>query len=346
MNPFQNFYHVPSSEELLDIAFKKGMKSSAKVSSNAPILLKAKRKESKRVKVAFEELIDRIVTIIKMVPMISELPDFYRELSSVLVNVDEMKLALGKLNGILTVLRHLERDFLKKIGRIESPSQGDRLRSEAFGRISSVINKQNKNLLYLNSIRGRLKEIPSIDHEVSCVVVAGSPNVGKSSLVKEISTNKKIEVQEYPFTTKKLFLGHIEFKSEFDNFKIQIIDTPGILDRPMSNRNYMELQSILALRYISDLIVFIFDPTPSSGYSVDSQIDLYKEIKDSFAKDRNIDMVVVFNKMDLARKNEIEDLRTRLNLKESEIFLTNALTGENLSKLTEYLEKRYVKSAN
>ena len=43
MNPFRNFFKVPTAQELLDIAFKKGMRSSAQVSSNAPILMKAKK---------------------------------------------------------------------------------------------------------------------------------------------------------------------------------------------------------------------------------------------------------------------------------------------------------------
>ena len=215
-NPFDQFYHVSNSRELLDIAFKKGMKSSAQVSKNAPILIKAKKKESKRIKVAIETLVNRILDIIKMVPMIDTLPDFYRELASLLVDVDELKLSLGKLNGILPVLSQIEREFKNKLKMIEIPKEGDQLRRAAFGRISSIIKKQNRNLEYLNNIRVRLREIPSIDYTIPCVVFAGYPNVGKSSLVKNISTNKKIEVQEYPFTTKKLILGHLEIERKFD----------------------------------------------------------------------------------------------------------------------------------
>ncbi|MCK4780718.1 MAG: hypothetical protein KAT57_11040, partial [Candidatus Lokiarchaeota archaeon] len=91
-NPFDGFYHVPSSKELLDIAFKRAMKSSAQVSKNAPIIIKAKKKESKRIKVAIEQLINRILRIIKMVPIIDDLPDFYKELASILVDIDKLKL--------------------------------------------------------------------------------------------------------------------------------------------------------------------------------------------------------------------------------------------------------------
>ncbi|MFX0105540.1 MAG: NOG1 family protein [Candidatus Hodarchaeota archaeon] len=340
-NPFNEFYHVLSSKELLDIAFKRAMKSSAQVSKNAPIIIKAKKKESRRIKVAIEELINRIMNIIKMVPIIDNLPDFYRELTSVLVDIDELKLTLGKLNGILPILSQIEREYVSKLSRIEAPKEGDQLRRAAFGRISSIINKQSNNLDYLNKIRGRLREIPSIDYTIPCVVVAGYPNVGKSSIVREISTNKKIEVQEYPFTTKKLNLGHLIIKERFDTIKIQIMDTPGILDRPMSKRNYIELQAILALRLISDLILFIFDPTPASGYNVDSQIELFNEIKQNFAQNGKVDIIIVVNKMDLAKDSEIDYLKEKLNLNDNQFFLTNAFTGENLDKLITHLKGRY-----
>ena len=340
-NPFDRFYHVLNSQELLDIAFKRGMKSSAQVSRNAPKLIKAKKKESKRIKVTIDNLVNRIFNIIKMVPMIDDLPDFYRELASLLVNTNNLKLTLGKLNGILPILRQIEREYTSKLRKIEIPKEGDQLRRAAFGRISSIINKQNKNLIYLNSIRGKLREIPSIDPASPCVVFAGYPNVGKSSLVKNISTNKKIEVQEYPFTTKKLIIGHLEIKRKFDEIILQCLDTPGILDRPMAKRNNIELQAILALRLISDFIVFVFDPTPACGYSIDSQVELYYEIKSNFTKDGKINLFIIINKMDLASSSEIEYLKKQLQIQEEDYFLTNALTGENLDQLISYFNNRY-----
>ena len=340
-NPFNKFNHVPNSQELLDIAFKRGMKSSAQVSQNAPILIKAKKKESKRIKVAVEELVSRILKIIKMVPIIDELPDFYKELASILVDVDELRLTLGKINGILPVLRKVEGEHIRQLKRIDAPKEGDQLRRSAFGRISSIINKQNKNLEYLNSIRGRLKQIPSIDYTMPCVVIAGYPNVGKSSIVINISTNKRIDVREYPFTTKQLKMGHLVIKSKFESIKIQCLDTPGILDRPMSKRNSIELQAVLALRLISDLILFVFDPTPACGYDVESQIELFNEIKDNFSKDGKVEILIVLNKMDLAKDSEIEYLKDRLTLKDNEFYLTNALSGENLDKIIDDLKERY-----
>jgi len=130
-NPFNEFYHVPTSQELLNIAFKKAMKSSAQVSKNAPILIKAKKKEGRRINVANEVLLEKILKIIKMVPMIDTLPDFYQELASILVDVDKLKLVLGKLNGILPVLRKIEKEHQRELRHIEAPKEGDRIRRAA-----------------------------------------------------------------------------------------------------------------------------------------------------------------------------------------------------------------------
>ena len=340
-NPFFNFYHVLNSQELLDIAFKRAMKSSAQVSVNAPKLIKAKKKESKRIKVAIKDLIDRILNIIKMVPIIEELPEFYIELASLLVDKDKLRLTLGKLNGILPVLSKIEREYLRDLKRIELPNEGDKIRRAVFGRISSIINKQNNNLKYLNDIRGKLREIPSIDFESPCIVCAGAPNVGKSSIVKYISTAKSIEVQEYPFTTKKLIIGHLEIERRFDTVKLQIMDCPGLLDRPISKRNNIEKQAILALRLISDLIIFIFDPTPACGYDIESQINLFHEIRENFAK-RNIEIFIVLNKKDLASDKEINYLKEKVGLDNKEFILTNALTGEELDTIVDFLKNRFV----
>jgi len=340
-NPFLDFFHVPNSQELLDIAFKKAMKSSAQVSKNAAILIKAKKKEHKRIKVAIDEIINRILLVIKRVPMIEDLPDFYRELASLIVDVDELRLTLGKLNGILPILSQIERESSKRLSRIETPKEADQIRRAAFGRISSIVNKQNANLEYLNEIRGDLRRIPSLDYTSPCLVVAGYPNVGKSSIVKLISTNKKIEVQEYPFTTKELNLGHLEIQRRFDSIKIQIMDTPGILDRPMPRRNKIELKAILALRVISDLILFVFDPTPACGYSIDSQIELYQEIHHNFTKEGTTKIFILINKMDLASSEEIDFLLKKLGLEEGNYILTNALTGENIDKIISFLHKHY-----
>jgi small GTP-binding protein len=59
------------------------------------------------------------------------------------------------------------------------------------------------------------------------VAIIGLPNSGKSQLVDSI-TNASPTVAEYPFTTNNITLGMMEF----ENIKIQLIDTPPLVPQP------------------------------------------------------------------------------------------------------------------
>jgi hypothetical protein len=50
-------------------------------------------------------------------------------------------------------------------------------------------------------------------------------------------------VQPYAFTTKSLFVGHMDYKY----LRWQVIDTPGILDHALEDRNTIEMQAVTAL---------------------------------------------------------------------------------------------------
>ena len=56
------------------------------------------------------------------------------------------------------------------------------------------------------------------------VVLVGAPNVGKSSLVSLISS-KQPEVNHYPFTTRGILIGNMEWNDQ-QKLKCQIMDTP------------------------------------------------------------------------------------------------------------------------
>ena len=59
-----------------------------------------------------------------------------------------------------------------------------------------------------------------------------------------------MEVNHYPFTTKQIHIGHFTQR----RLQHQMVDTPGLLDRPMHERNSIELQAIAALEHIGSLV--------------------------------------------------------------------------------------------
>ncbi|MCF2139526.1 MAG: 50S ribosome-binding GTPase [Candidatus Lokiarchaeota archaeon] len=333
-SPFEKFYRVWTAQELLDYAFSKASSKTASLPKMLPNLEKVKRKEIKRMENAVTILIEKLSLIIKSVPNLDELPAFYRKLSHLLVDNDELRNALGRINGVIPVLKRLFKQYRRKIGQQINPKQAGLSRTEFFGRCSSVVRQMDSTLHFLEECRVKLHDIPPVDLEIPSVVVAGYPNVGKSTLVGRLSSAKP-QVSEYPFTTKQIYLG--SYRDEYDSKFFQVIDTPGILDRPMSQRNTIEKQAILALNTIASIILFVFDPTPSSGYEVSKQINLYHEIRENFADDFEIPLKIVINKIDLASDSEIQDLLSQLQLSESEVTFINAKDGKNVEDLINYL---------
>jgi nucleolar GTP-binding protein len=67
----------------------------------------------------------------------------------------------------------------------------------------TVLKKLKSTLPYLEQIRQHMGRLPSIDPYHRSLLIAGYPNVGKSSFMNAI-TSANVDVQNYPFTTKSL----------------------------------------------------------------------------------------------------------------------------------------------
>lgn len=108
-----------------------------------------------------------------------------------------------------------------------------------------------------------------------------------------------VEVQPYAFTTKSLLVGHTDYKY----LRWQVIDTPGILDHPLEDRNTIEMQAITAMAHLRCTILYFLDISEQCGYSLRQQCELFHSIMPLFA---NKPLVITMNKIDVRRP---EDLR-------------------------------------
>ncbi len=165
----------------------------------------------------------------------------------------------------------------------------NRLLKACYGRISSMINKLKKDLAFLKEARRTINYFPTLDPERPMVVIAGLPNVGKSQLVRAISSGRP-KVASYPFTTKMVSMGH--FKA--GRRKFQVMDTPGLLDRV--HKNEAELQAVIALELVSNLVLVVMDFNEYCGYPLADQVAFYEKMKDKYDK---IPVVPVESKVDV-----------------------------------------------
>lgn len=318
---------IPTPDELLDKGFRRGKKSADLMrTQKIPKHLKGKKIEETRVITACQVIKDKLKSIIDSVPEIEELPMFYQDYIDITVGVDDMKQSLGGLNWAYGILTQLEKEYGSKIRK--NPSEkASTLQKQAYGRIASVVNKIKKDLDFLDFAKANLRNMPTINFDATTIVIAGFPNVGKSTLLKQIS-GANPQVANYPFTTKGIQIGHIE-----RNWKeIQIIDTPGLLDRPVLEMNDIELNAMVALEHLADSILFIFDASETCGYPLESQFNLLEQIEKVFSE---IPVIYLFNKIDIAENKEhILEYSEKLD----NVLFISAIEGEGIDKILKLLD--------
>ncbi|CAG2117705.1 unnamed protein product [Medioppia subpectinata] len=189
--------------------------------------------------------------------------------------------------------------------------------------MATIMKRQNQNLLYLEQVRQHLSRLPSIDPNTRTLLICGFPNVGKSSFINKI-TRADVDVQPYAFTTKSLFVGHTDYKY----LRWQVIDTPGILDHSLEERNTIEMQSITALAHLRSCILYFMDLSEQCGHTIEDQFALFNNIKPLFA---NKPLVVVVNKIDIMKVDDLPEEQRKLfdDLKESGVFVHQMSTVTN-----------------
>lgn len=318
---------IPTPEEVLDKAFSRAKKAANKLrTSKIPRQQKSKKIEEIRVKTACQVIQESFKSILNKTPKVEELPMFYQDYIDVVVGVDDLKKSLGALNWAIGIISKLENQYVFKIRR-SKPENAAKVRSEAYGRISSVINRIRDELDFLDFAKARLRNMPTVDFEAITAVIAGFPNVGKSTLLRQMTTAEP-KVADYPFTTTGIQIGHLERRWK----KYQIIDTPGLLDRPIDEMNQIELNAMVALEHLANVIIFIFDASETSGYPLESQFKLLEEIKRVF----KIPVICIFNKVDLVEN--VNYVKEHMERVEKPIMVA-ASEGKGIPELMDKLEE-------
>ena len=301
---FERLPPILSSDELIEIAFKRGSK------------IKGKGSDGGKVTVAANTFIKHLGSVSKKYPNFDALPEFYRELADLIAGVDNLRKDLSSIGWAADRIEKILREYKFKIRRAgkKSGMQGIH-RKAAYGRMASIVREISGSIERVNEARELLRKIPTLE-DLPTVVVAGHPNVGKSSIVNSLST-ARIKVASYPFTTKNVSIGNFIH----GDTKYQLVDTPGLLDRP--NKGNVEVQAVLALRHVGDLILFLIDTSGSSGYTTESQLNLLEDVRLEFAP-RPI--LVARSKDDLSDDEDgVWDLSVSIGDPESMMKLKNAL---------------------
>jgi nucleolar GTP-binding protein len=279
--PFENLPTTPRSEELLDKAFSRAART-----GRAKTGLEA---QESMLQTAGNILSDNLQNVITSWPDFSEVDRFHFELADAIVGVDSLRQALSEAQWASRQVSNLKSEYQGKIRRADTAT-ARKHRKQAFARFASVVGEVEDDLLEIGEARDELKYIPELAPSEPAIVVAGYPNVGKTSFINHV-TNARNEIASYPFTTTELHVGHYER----DYLRYQLVDTPGLLDRPAEERNDVEKQAVSALTHLADAVLFVIDASGNCGYPLDMQLFLRDDVRAQF---QNVPVLTVCNKMD------------------------------------------------
>lgn len=288
---FKKITVVPSGKDFVDIILSRTQRQTPTVVHKGYAINRIRQFYMRKVKYTQQNFHDKLSTIIDEFPRLNDIHPFYGDLLHVLYNKDHYKLALGQINTARNLISKIAKDYVKLLKYGDSLYRCKSLKIAALGRMCTVIKRIGPSLAYLEQIRQHMARLPSIDPNTRTILICGYPNVGKSSFINKI-TRADVDVQPYAFTTKSLFVGHTDYKY----LRYQVIDTPGILDRPFEDRNIIEMCSITALAHLRAAVLFFLDVSGSCGYSIAQQAALFHSIKSLFM---NKPLIIVCNKTDL-----------------------------------------------
>ncbi|MEM4572723.1 MAG: GTPase [Zestosphaera sp.] len=278
------------------------------------------------------EALNKVFEVLNTLPDPNTLNPFYAELLAISGITDYKSLYL-RLRGFKKVVRKLWKYYRIRVKLALTSEEAKKDLREFIGRSLSIIRRLNKDLKKLEVAVNELKKLPCIDFASLKVVVSGMPQVGKSTLVGRISTSKP-EVSPFPFTTKNIISGHLQL----DHMRIQVFDTPGILDRPISELNEIEKRALVAIKFLADVIIYLVDPRESSYYTIDQQIDLLQMIKAMFS---DKPLLVVVNKIDETSEERISEVSKLIKkVHDSEPYKISALKGIGVDALLEWVKSK------
>lgn len=292
---FKKITVVPTSKDFTDVVLSKTQRKTPTQVHRHFKIGRIRAFYMRKIKFTQANFTEKLGMILTEFPKLEEVHPFYADLMNVLYDRDHYKLALGQLNTARHLVDNVARDYVRLMKYGDSLYRCKQLKRAALGRMATIMKRQNQSLTYLEQVRQHLSRLPSIDPHTRTVIVCGFPNVGKSSFINKI-TRADVEVQPYAFTTKSLYVGHTDYKY----LRWQIIDTPGILDHPLEERNTIEMQAVTALAHLRAAVLYVIDPSEQCGHTLEAQKNLFDNIRPLFA---NKPLLVVANKTDVWKDN-------------------------------------------
>ncbi len=273
--------HVPTYDEILE-----------RIGSRYP---KGPRRpyerEIARLQLVRDVIISKTDFIRQLVRLLDSLHPFFWRLIEIEFDRKDIRDAISCIAKARKLVDRFWNKYRYVLMAAEDRRELRRMAAEARGRMLSPLKRCRRQLELLRSLVVFLSDLPAIDPSLPTVIVAGAPSTGKSTFVRSV-TRAKPRVASYPFTTREVHVGH----AIVDGVKVQVVDTPGILDRPLEEMNPVERRAAAALAELEGAVLFLVDPTEEAFMDVERQAKLASQVAE-ITGDKPI--AVAVNKVDV-----------------------------------------------
>ncbi|KAF5843823.1 hypothetical protein DUNSADRAFT_5060 [Dunaliella salina] len=280
---------APSNESL-----SSALKRASKVAYSSSIKNEAEKERNRAARqmdTLMKELSVPFSNYVKKFPDPSKLHPFESALLHLTVSQGSYSSTLSKVDALRKVVQEVGKSYANKAANASNKQNALEVALEGCEAIERVYRKGAKAVDDLKEIAKKLRALPTVETMLPTLALVGAPNVGKSSLVRVLSSGIP-EVCNYPFTTRSIKMGHFYL----DGRKHQVTDTPGVMSRGDDERNKMELLTLAALDCLPTSVLFVMDLTEECGTSIADQWAIRRELRARYAGKPWID---AFSKCDM-----------------------------------------------
>ena len=267
------------------------------------------------------------------------------EADCVIVVVDNQTGLTGPDREMISQVRKSGKPFFLAVNKVDSPSQHFVL--PEFSKLglenTFPVSAEHGPGLYelIEAVSEALPEIEEesgFDEDDIRIAVIGKPNVGKSSLINKILNSERCIVSDIPGTTRDA----IDTSLEWNGRRFILIDTAGIRRKGKTRQILDKFSMVMALKALDrcHVAVLVLDAM-EQGSDQDATIAGY-------ALDRGKGCLVLGNKWDLSRENEIlfKDFEDRVSqklrfLEFAPVLTVSALSGLRVEKILPQVEQVY-----
>ena len=245
---------IPNSKNFIDLILSNTQRKTPTIVHKNYSIQRIREFYLKKIKFFHSSCEKKLNKILEDFPQINRIHLFYSDLIHILADRNQYKYSLGIISKIKQLIKKFSRDYIKMVKYANSIYVCKQLKKKMFGKVCTVLKKNDKSFIFLEKIRIVIKKLPSLNPTKQIIMLAGSRGTGKTSLLNKL-TGSNIKIGSNRNEANSLIVSH------FSNFFInwQILDSIGMEFYKIEKCNSFEIQTLNSYVHLNYFLFYLFD---------------------------------------------------------------------------------------